>query len=71
MLNLAIPQTLSAMVRRDARQAGIEIGEVNLKRQYQRAIEDLTSTRMVHGLCVVGAGYRPERTDDKTEAMVE
>src|SRR3954453_2795952 len=39
-------QTLSAMVLRDARQAGMEIDEANFKRQYERAFEDLSSTRV-------------------------
>ena len=39
-------QTLSAMVLRDARDVGIEIDEANFKRQYERAIEDLSSTRV-------------------------
>jgi hypothetical protein len=39
-------QTLSAMVLRDARKVGIEIDEANFKRQYERAIEDLSGTRV-------------------------
>src|SRR5688500_14413578 len=39
-------QTLSTMVLRDARKVGIEIDEANFTRQYRRAIEDLTGTRV-------------------------
>src|SRR5437870_1051735 len=38
--------TLSAMVLRDARKIGIEIDEANFKRQYERAIEDRSGTRI-------------------------
>jgi N-acyl-D-amino-acid deacylase len=65
-------QTLSAMVLRDARKVGIETDEANFKRQYQRAIEDLTGTRVDtkgHMLWALDIGqYAP---DDKTEAIVE
>lgn len=65
-------QTLSAMVLRDAREVGIEIDEANFKRQYQRAIEDMTGTRVDtkgHMLWALDIGqYAP---DDKTEAIVE
>jgi hypothetical protein len=65
-------QTLSAMVLRDARKVGIEIDEANFKRQYERAIEDLTGTRVDttgHKLWALDIGQYPP--DDKTEAMVE
>src|SRR3954464_10207875 len=39
-------QTLSAMVLRDARKVGLEIDEVNFKRQYERAFEALSATRL-------------------------
>jgi hypothetical protein len=65
-------QTLSAMVLRDARKVGLKIDEANFKRQYQRAIEDLTGTRVDtkgHMLWALDIGqYAP---DDKTEATVE
>jgi N-acyl-D-amino-acid deacylase len=65
-------QTLSAMVLRDARKIGFEIDEANFKRQYERAIEDLTGTRVDtkgHMLWALDIGqYAP---DDKTEAIVE
>jgi RNA polymerase sigma factor (sigma-70 family) len=65
-------QTLSAMVLRDARKVGIEIDDANFKRQYQRAIEDMTGTRVDtkgHMLWALDLGqYAP---DDKTEATVE
>jgi prenyltransferase/squalene oxidase-like repeat protein len=65
-------QTLSAMVLRDARKVGFEIDEANFKRQYERAIEDLTGTRVDttgHKLWALDIGQYPP--DDKTEAMVE
>ena len=34
------------MVLSDARKVGIQIDEANFKRQYERAIEDLTGTRV-------------------------
>lgn len=65
-------QTLSAMVLRDARQVGFEIDEANFKRQYERAIEDLSGTRVDtkgYALWALDIGQHPP--DDKTEAMVE
>jgi hypothetical protein len=65
-------QTLSAMVLRDAREVGIEIDEANFKRQYQRAIEDLSGTRVDtkgYALWALDIGQHPP--DKKTEAMVE
>src|SRR5688572_24886897 len=65
-------QTLSAMVLRDARSVGIEIDEANFKRQYQRAVEDLTGNRVDtpgYKLWALDIGQHPP--DDKTEAMVE
>jgi hypothetical protein len=46
-------QTVSAIVLRDARNVGIEIDEVNFKRQYERAFED----SMFGGVRVDTAGY--------------
>jgi squalene cyclase len=60
------------MVLRDARKVGIEIDEANFKRQYQRAIEDQTGTRVNtkgYALWALDIGQYPP--DDKTEAMVE
>src|SRR4029434_3778636 len=65
-------QMLSAMVLRDARKVGIEIDEANFKRQYERAIEDLSGTRVDttgHKLWALDIGQHAP--DDKTEAMVE
>jgi N-acyl-D-amino-acid deacylase len=65
-------QTLSAMVLRDARKLGFEIDEANFKRQYERAIEDLSGTRVDttgYKLWALDIGQYPP--DDKTEAMVE
>jgi hypothetical protein len=60
------------MVLRDARKADIEIDEANFKRQHERAIEDLTGTRVDtkgHMLWALDIGrYAP---DDITEAIVE
>lgn len=65
-------QTLSAMVLRDARQVGIEIDEANRKRQYERAIEDLSSTRVdAKGYALWALDIGQHAPDDKTEAMVE
>ena len=65
-------QTLSVMVLRDARQAGIEIDEANFKRQYQRALEDLTSTRVdAKGYALWALDIGQHAPDDKTESMVE
>lgn len=65
-------QTLSAMVLRDARQVGIEIDEANLKRQYERAFEDLSSTRVdAKGYALWALDIGQHAPDDKTEAMVE
>ena len=65
-------QTLSAMVLRDARQVGIEIDEANLKRQYARALEDLSSTRVdAKGYALWALDIGQHAPDDKTEAMVE
>jgi hypothetical protein len=60
------------MVLRDARNIGFEIDEANFKRQYERAIEDLSGTRVDttgHKLWALDIGQYPP--DDKTEAMVE
>src|SRR5580765_5872011 len=65
-------QTLSAMVLRDARQAGIEIDEANFKRQYERAFEDLSSTRVdAKGYALWALDIGQHAPDDKTGAMVE
>lgn len=65
-------QTLSAMVLRDARKVGIEIDEANFKRQYERAIEDLTGTRVdTKGYALWALDIGQYAPDDKTEAMVE
>ena len=65
-------QTLSAMVLRDARKVGIEIDEANFKRQYERAIEDLTGTRVdTKGYALWALDIGQHAPDDKTEAMVE
>jgi hypothetical protein len=62
----------SAMVLRDARRVGIEIDEQNFKRQYERAIEDLTGTRVVtKGYALWALDIGQHAPDDKTEAMVE
>jgi hypothetical protein len=65
-------QTLSAMVLRDARKVGLEIDEANFKRQCERAIEDLSGTRVDttgHKLWALDIGQHAP--DDKTEALVE
>jgi hypothetical protein len=65
-------QMLSALVLRDARKVGIEIDEANFKRQYQRAVEDLTGTRVDtkgYALWALDIGHHPP--DENTEAMVE
>src|SRR5438046_391582 len=63
-------QTLSAMVLRDARDVGIEIDEANFKRQYERAIDDVSGTRVDtkgYALWALDIGrYAP---DDKSDAM--
>jgi N-acyl-D-amino-acid deacylase len=65
-------QTLSALVLRDARKVGIEIDEANFKRQYERAIEDLTGTRVdTKGYALWALDIGQHAPDDKTEAMVE
>jgi hypothetical protein len=65
-------QTLSAMVLRDARKVGIEIDEVNFKRQYERAIEDQTGTRVdTKGYALWALDIAQRAPDDTTEAMVE
>jgi N-acyl-D-amino-acid deacylase len=65
-------QTLSAMVLNDARKVGIEIDEANFKRQYERAIEDLTSTRVdAKGYALWALDIGQHAPDDKTEAIVE
>ena len=65
-------QTLSAMVLRDARKVGIEIDETNFKRQYERAIEDLTGTRVdTKGYALWALDIGQRAPDDTTEAMVE
>src|SRR5262245_52091298 len=65
-------QTLSAMVLRDARQVGIEIDEANFKRQYERALEDLSGTRVdTKGYALWALDIAQHAPDDKTEAMVE
>jgi len=65
-------QTLSAMVLSDARKVGFEIDEANFKRQYERAFEALSATRvdtMGYALWALDIGrYVP---DGKSEAMVE
>jgi N-acyl-D-amino-acid deacylase len=65
-------QTLAALVFRDARKVDIEIDEANFKRQYERAFEASSGTRvdtMGYALWALDIGvYAP---DDKTEAMVE
>ena len=65
-------QTLSAIVLGDARNVGFEIDEANFKRQYERAFEALSATRvdtMGYALWALDVGrYVP---DGKTEAMVE
>jgi N-acyl-D-amino-acid deacylase len=65
-------QTLSAMVLRDARQVGIDIDEANFKRQYERALEDLSGTRVdTTGYALWALDIGQHAPDDKTEAMVE
>jgi hypothetical protein len=65
-------QTLSAMVLRDARKVGIEIDEANFKRQYERAIEDQTGTRVdTKGYALWALDIGQHAPDDTTEAMVE
>jgi hypothetical protein len=65
-------QTLSAMVLRDARDVGIEIDEANFKRQYERAIEDLTGTRVdTKGYALWALDIGRHAPDGNTEAMVE
>jgi N-acyl-D-amino-acid deacylase len=65
-------QTLAAMVLRDARKVGIEINESNLKRQSERAIEDLTATRVdAKGYALWALDIGQHAPDEKTEAMVE
>jgi squalene cyclase len=60
------------MVLRDARKVGIEIDEANFKRQYERAIEDLTGTRVdTKGYALWALDIGQRASDDKTEAMVE
>jgi hypothetical protein len=65
-------QTLSVIVLRDARKVAIGIDEANFKRQYHRAIEDLTGTRVNtkgYALWALDIGQHPP--DDQTEALVE
>ena len=65
-------QTLSAMVLRDARKVGIETDEANLQRQYERAIEDQTGTRVdTKGYALWALDIGQRAPDDTTEAMVE
>src|SRR5688500_7821249 len=65
-------QTLSTMVLRDARKVGIEIDEANLKRQSERAIQDLTGTRVdTKGYALWALDIGQHAPDDNTEAMVE
>ena len=65
-------QTLSAMVLSDARKVGIEIDEANFKRQYERAIEDLSGTRVdAKGYALWALDIGQHERDDKTGAMVE
>ena len=60
------------MVLRDARKVGIEIDEANFKRQYERAIEDVTGTRVdTKGYALWALDIGQHAPDDKTEAMVE
>jgi len=60
------------MVLNDARKVGIEIDEANFKRQYERAIEDLTSTRVdAKGYALWALDIGQHAPDDKTEAIVE
>ena len=64
-------QTLSAIVLRDARNAGIRIDEANFKRQYERALEDVSGTRVDtkgYALWALDVGGHPP--DGKTAAMV-
>ena len=65
-------QTLSAMVLRDARKVGFEIDEANFKRQYERAFEGLSGTRVdTTGYALWALDIGQHAPDDKTEAMVE
>jgi len=65
-------QTLSAMVLRDARKVGLEIDEVNFKRQYERAFEALSATRLdTIGYALWALDIGQHAANDKTEAMVE
>ena len=65
-------QTLSAMVLRDAHKVGFEIDEANFTRQYERAIEDLSGTRVdAKGYALWALDIGQHAPDDKTEAMVE
>lgn len=60
------------MVLSHARKVGLEIDEANFKRQYQRALEDLTGTRVdTKGYALWALDIGQHAPDDKTEAMVE
>jgi len=68
-------QTLSALVLRDARKAGVKIDEANFKRQCERAFEvhgalgGVRVDTVGYALWALDAGGHAP--DDKTEAMVE
>lgn len=63
---------MSAMVLRDARKVGLEIDEVNFKRQYERAFEALSATRLdTLGYALWALDIGQHAANDKTEAMVE
>jgi N-acyl-D-amino-acid deacylase len=65
-------QTMAAMVLRDARKVGIAIDEANFKRQYQRALEDVSGTRVDtkgYALWALDIGGHPP--DQRSDAIVE
>jgi hypothetical protein len=65
-------QTLSALVLGDARKVGIEIDEANFKQQYERAIDDLSGTRVdTKGYALWALDIGRHAPDDRTDALVE
>ncbi len=60
------------MVLRDARKVGLEIDEVNFKGQYERALEDSSSTRVdAKGYALWALDIGQHVPDARSEAMVE
>jgi hypothetical protein len=60
------------MVLSDARKVGLQIDEVNFKRQYERAFEASSSTRVdTIGYALWALNIGQHAPDDKTEKMVE